>query len=1199
MFWSIVRFELRFQARQPLLWGMAGLFAMLAFVATVTDAVGIGGAIGSLHRNAPVVIVRMLGAFSVMAAFGVVAFVATSALRDVERGTADLVFSKPVRPATLLLARFVGSTAATALAFVGANAGLLLGSLMPWLDPERVGPIDLRPHVWGLVVLAWPSLVVLAAAAFAVATRVRHIAAVYAGLVGLLVAYFVASAFLGDLDRQPLAARLDPFGVSAFELQVRYWTIAEQNTRVPGIVGDLLWNRLLWLTLSLGAFAWSLLRFRPEAQPRRRLWKGPGVHRTPGSSSATAESSTATPLAARRRPLFTPGTAWGQFRSQAWLETRTVLRSLPFLLILAFGLINVLANMGQLDLMMGTPVWPVTYLMLLAVRAGYSFLLILILGYYAGDLVWRERALEVDGIVDALPVPTWVPLLAKLLALWIAAGVFIAAGMLGLAGHQLAQGYTRLEPWLYVQGFVVEVVPFLQIAALALFFQVVVNQKFVGYLLMVLYLVSAGALGALHFDHFLYHFAGTPSAPYSDLNRWGPFLAPVFWFDLYWSLASAVLIALAVAWWVRGSETRWVTRWRIARRRLVGPLRWAIVGGLAAFAITGAWIFWNTTVVNAYIPSDEAQRRAVEYERRYKPYRDLPQPRITGLRADVAIYPRERRAELRGTYRLVNRTAAPMPQIHLAISPRMRVRRLDLPAHRVVQDDRRLGYAIYALETPLAPGQEMTLGFDLAIENPGFVNSGPDTAVIENGSFFYVRQFPSLGYQDDRELGDPSERRRYGLPPIVRQPAIDDRAARAFNMLARDADLMDFEATVSTDADQIAIAPGDLVDERTEGDRRVFHYKAAAPIPKFFAFQSARYAVRRDRWNDVAIEVYYHPTHTYNVDRMVDGVKKSLAYLTTNISPYQHRVVRIVEFPRYARLAASFPNTIPFSESIGFIARLDGPDAIDYPFMVTTHEVAHQWFGYQVLGADVQGSSMLSESLAQYASLMVLRQEYGAAAMRRFLRYELDRYLRGRGGELIDEQPLALVENQPYIHYAKGSLAFYALQDAIGEAKVNEALRRYVAAVRFQSPPYTVSRDLLGYLVEVTPPEHRALLTDLFETITLFDDRATEATARAIGGGRYEVTVTASVRKLRADGKGVETPVPIDDWIDVGIFGADEGSGFRRGPRVLYLQKQHVTGPTLTVTTTVDQRPVRAGIDPWLVLIDRTPSDNTRAVSVK
>jgi ABC-2 type transport system permease protein len=605
-------------------------------------------------------------------------------------------------------------------------------------------------------------------------------------------------------------------------------------------------------------------------------------------------------------------------------------------------------------------------------------------------------------------------------------------------------------------------------------------------------------------------------------------------------------------------------------------------------------------VVNAYVPSDEAERRQAEYEQRYHKYRDVPQPRIVGLTADVAIHPRERRADIRGTYRLVNRTSAPIAQLHVAISPRLYVRRLDLPAHRVVENDRRLGYAIYAFEKPLAPGEEMRLGFDLALENPGFVNSGPDTSVVDNGTFLYVRQFPSLGYRDDRELGDPAVRRTYGLPPMIRQPRIDDAAARAFNMLARDADLMDFEATVSTDADQIAIAPGDLVDEHTEGGRRIFHYRTAAPIPKFFAFQSARYAVRRDRWQDVEIEIYYHPTHTYNVDRMIDAVKKTLAYLTTSVGPYQHHRVRIVEFPRYVRAAASFPNTIPFSESIGFIARLDSPEAIDYPFMVTAHEVAHQWFGYQVLGADVQGSAMLSESLAQYATLMVLRQEYGAPAMRRFLRYELDRYLRGRGGELIDEQPLALVENQPYIHYAKGTLAFYALQDAIGEARLNEALRRYVASCnRLQPPPYTVSRDLLAYVAEVTPPERRALLTDLFESITLFDNQATAATARALPGGKYEVTVTAAVRKLRADGKGAETAVAVDDWVDVGIFGRDEGNGPARGPRVLYLQKHHVSGPALTVTATVDQRPLRAGIDPWHVLIDRTPSDNLRDVSLR
>jgi hypothetical protein len=142
-----------------------------------------------------------------------------------------------------------------------------------------------------------------------------------------------------------------------------------------------------------------------------------------------------------------------------------------------------------------------------------------------------------------------------------------------------------------------------------------------------------------------------------------------------------------------------------------------------------------------------------------------------------------------------------------------------------------------------------------------------------------------------------------------------------------------------------------------------------------------------------------------------------------------------------------------------------------------------------------------------------------------------------------------------------------------------------------------VSRDLLAYVAEVTPPEQRPLLNDLFETITLFDNRATAATARPLSGGRYEVTVTAAIRKLHADGQGVETEVTPNDWVDVGVFGEDEGSGFKRGPKVLYLKKHHVTGPTLTVTATVDQRPMRAGVDPWHVLIDRTPSDNQRDVS--
>ena len=213
MFRHVFAFELRYQVRQPLLWGMAAIFFVLSFVATITDALGIGGAIGSLNRNAPYVVVRMLGNLSLVGVFIVVAFVATAVLRDFERGTDELVFSRPIRVRDLLLGRFAGSLFAVCGCFAFAALGLLAGSLAPWMDPESLGPLDVRPHIYGLAALAFPSFVILGAVFFALATRVRHIAAIYVALVGLLVAYFVATALFGDLENQKAAAILDPFGL--------------------------------------------------------------------------------------------------------------------------------------------------------------------------------------------------------------------------------------------------------------------------------------------------------------------------------------------------------------------------------------------------------------------------------------------------------------------------------------------------------------------------------------------------------------------------------------------------------------------------------------------------------------------------------------------------------------------------------------------------------------------------------------------------------------------------------------------------------------------------------------------------------------------------------------------------------------------------------------------------------------------------
>jgi len=470
--------------------------------------------------------------------------------------------------------------------------------------------------------------------------------------------------------------------------------------------------------------------------------------------------------------------------------------------------------------------------------------------------------------------------------------------------------------------------------------------------------------------------------------------------------------------------------------------------------------------------------------------------------------------------------------------------------------------------------------------------------VLHNGTFINnFAYFPHIGYSDFGELQDPNDRRKHGLPELERMPPLsDDPAARAHNYISRQSDWIEFETVVSTSADQIALAPGYLQREWEEGGRRYFHYRMDAPILGFFAYLSARWEVARDSWNDVAIEVYHDPAHRYNVERMIDAVKKSLDYFTTAFGPYQHRQVRIVEFPRYARFAQSFPNTIPFSESIGFIAKLDDPDDLDYVFYVTAHEVAHQWWAHQVVGADMQGATVTSETMAQYSALMVMEREYGPQHMRRFLKHELDRYLAGRGGERIEELPLLRVENQPYIHYNKGSLVLYALKDYLGEDRLNAALARYVADAGLTGPPYATSSELLAYIREAVPEDQAWLLEDLFETITLFDLRARQATVERREDGKFLVRLTVDARKYRADGQGAETEVPLDAWIDVGIFGA-RGEGDPPEGKVLLLEKRRITGPEMVVEVVVDEQPVKAGIDPFNKLIDRNPEDNLTGVA--
>ena len=111
--------------------------------------------------------------------------------------------------------------------------------------------------------------------------------------------------------------------------------------------------------------------------------------------------------------------------------------------------------------------------------------------------------------------------------------------------------------------------------------------------------------------------------------------------------------------------------------------------------------------------------------------------------------------------------------------------------------------------------------------------------------------------------------------------------------------------------------------------------------------------------------------------------------------------------------------------------------------------------------------------------------------------------------------------------------------------------------VKFQDPPYTNSLEFLSYIKLATPDSLKYVIEDMFETITLYENKAKEATYSRTEDGKYQVDLTIESKKFRADNLGNETEIPINDWIYITVLGEEKVNG-KNKEKQLYLKKHKV-----------------------------------------
>lgn len=1216
MFLTIFNQELKYWFKKPAFYiYLTIFFALSIFVGANTAGIfdSLTMSTGSSRIvNSPKNLNGMFNALTILIYFLFPSIIGVSIFRDFKSEMHTILYSYPFTKVNYLFAKFFSSFLIVTLIVLSIGLGMFIGFRLPGTNSEIVGAFRVVSYLQTYLVYIIPNVLLFGAIVFATVTFTRNLSAGFIVVVILMLIQGISESLMSDLDNRLISALLDPFGGQAANYYTRYWTVAEQNDLLLPVKGVIIYNRLLWLAIAIGIFGLVFKYFSFSQNAMSFSFRK--------QKSARVTKSNFGGIIKIELPKVTYDYSFLQNLKASWklsnMDFKFIIKSWPFLSILLVGLIFILIMSISLSEISGTYTYPTTWQMLLYPGNTFSLFINILTFLYAGMIVHRGIMAKSNHLIDVTPIPNWTLLLSKFIALIKMQFVLLFVIMVGGIIFQIYRGYFNFEIGHYLyELIVIKLIHFAIWAFLALFIQTLVGNAYLGLFILLVVSMAIPFLRYIGIEQSIFKYNQGPGYAYSDMNGYGAFFSRYFTYKFYWLLNGILLLIGAALFWVRGLPHSFKERLSIAKSRFKGAYLIGFVICLIAFLSLGFRIYYENNILNERYSEKEIELQQVEWEKKYKKFENTVQPRIVSVNVAMNIFPSSLDFNANGTYVLVNKSEKRIDSILLNHNSYPSKFTFSM-GNTLVLEDTIHNFDIYKLEKGLFPGDSLNLRFEVKNKSNTFLRI--HSSVKENGTFINNKAlFPSLGYSGAGELTDDKVREKYGLPKNELRPFPSDSTALGNTYIAKDADWIDFEATVSTSEDQIAIAPGYLQKEWVEDGRRYFHYKMDSKILNFYAFNSGRYEVKKDTWKDVNLEIYYHKGHEYNLDRMLKGMKASLEYNSKYFSPYQHKQVRIIEFPRTGgSFAQSFPNTIPFSEGVGFIADVDDSKegGVDYGFAITVHELAHQWWAHQVIGADVKGATMLSESMSDYVKLKVLEHEYGKDKMRIYLKESLDDYLKGRAAEQKRESPLMYNDGQMYIHYKKGSLVFYALSDFIGEEKLNAAIKKYIEKVKFQEAPYTTSIEMVNYIKEATPDSLKYVIKDMFETITLYKNRIVDVKSTELENGKYQVDIEFNVSKYRLSDKGKrvygekvgdtisyktdkmkkpELSVHLNDYVEIGIFYKEEIDGEEEDVE-LYLKKHKITAINNKVTIIVDEKPTEVGVDPYNKLIDSNSEDNRR-----
>lgn len=1129
-------------------------------------------------------------------------FAVKACLRDTLFNMQELVFTASISTRHLVWSRFLGVVFASIILLLIFVAAYVLS--LVFLSEQAINYQVLFMALLSTSLLFILPAILLAASIFcALATTFQSSLAIYllAGasvLVYQLLLVFTGSPLMANPSSiSPFFNQMfnwaDPLASGVFFQQTKYWTVEQRNFGSISMNNEFIVNRVVTILFMLSSLALSLFTFhrRVGTENNKKL---------PADKPAAKQSNSDITLP-EVPAHFNSTQQWQAFFSLLKLEYKTTIKTKLFAILSLFWLVVVGTEaMTGLTYIESLGVTPIATTSLAINRFAFDVIPnfgVLFLVLFSAEVMWRERSLDIASSVDSSPVHNWQLFFAKLSALIAVPLTFITLAILVSASLQLL--YAGPIDWLtYLSLYVICGLPLLFWACLFTFIHSICSSKVIAIVISILLvLITHTSLGeSLGLEHGLLKFAYSPINTHSAMTDYSQQLDAFIGYMAVWFSVSLLLVLFGFALLRRGVDINLITRIRQMSSSLTTKGKLATAVAVILTITSSGSVYYHTNVVGLYQSYNDKLNWRLGYEHKYQQYRGMPTPTVVKAKNKVAIYPDQRMLAINTNLTLQNNHKTNLNTLLISVSTMAKYKNMHLQGAELIEFDSNFNQYLFKFNVPMKPNEQRQLSFDLTKHQTGYMASQQDSFITNNFVYFRdLRYMPFLGYSKHNQLNNDQLREQHGLAPLATPLTLSEDIAKHQGDFSKHYSWANVETIISTKQSHLAIAPGELVNQWLENNRRFFHYQTKHPIRYVVGIVSGELTKSVRQTNSVSIEVYHTPSQKLHAQQHLQAMVDTINYGNQHFGRYNAKQLRLVATPSTVGLSGyALPQLMFIDEERGFLTDLSNEYAFDHLYRRTTHEVAHQWWGHGVNGASTEGETMLVETLAVYTQDQLLKQKYGAAYVNRLLEYEHDRYFNGRGRSAEQELPLYRGDEN-HLMYSKGNIAMNALAEKLGTEVVNQALAQLVNNHSYPEKPAT-TLDFIGYLKHLADDEGDSFVEQQLQQVVINDWQIESVKSTEVKQG-FHTEVCLNNLGFELDKQGNKQNVPELAHVQLVLLNEHPS-------QVFDLEQTSDPMATNTISSTsarcyilnTKNKPNFAAIDPYYLSLDINRANNIVAI---